>query len=66
LYLFGGNDGSKALNDVYFLDMEKLLWIAIQVHVSDHGRAERDDVKDEVVVCLNALADVYEAIYLAR
>ena len=65
MYLFGGNDGSKALNDVYFLDMEKLLWIAIQVHVSDHDRAERDDVKDEVV-CLNALADVYEAIYLAR
>jgi tRNA wybutosine-synthesizing protein 3 len=34
MYLFGGNDGSKALNDVYYLDLEKLHWNSVQVHVS--------------------------------
>ena len=34
MYLFGGNDGSRALNDVYFLDLEKLHWNSVQVHVS--------------------------------
>ncbi|GAX74227.1 hypothetical protein CEUSTIGMA_g1676.t1 [Chlamydomonas eustigma] len=33
LYLFGGNDGSKALNDVHYLDLEKLHWNAVPVHV---------------------------------
>ena len=34
LYVFGGNDGTKALNDVYFLDLEKLQWNLLTVHVS--------------------------------
>ena len=37
IYLFGGNDGTKALNDVHFLDLEKLQWCAVPVHVSGGG-----------------------------
>mmetsp|Transcript_17491 Transcript_17491/g.44035 ORF Transcript_17491/g.44035 Transcript_17491/m.44035 type:complete len:628 (-) Transcript_17491:2367-4250(-) len=33
LYLFGGSDGERALNDVYFLELEKLSWTALPVHV---------------------------------
>jgi hypothetical protein len=33
LYLFGGSDGSRALNDVYFLELEKLSWTFLPVHV---------------------------------
>lgn len=34
LYLFGGSDGSRALNDVFFLELEKLSWTFLPVHVS--------------------------------
>lgn len=34
LYLFGGNDGSRALNDVHFMEIERLSWGCLQVHVS--------------------------------
>lgn len=37
LYLFGGSDGAHALNDVYFLELEKLAWCALPVHVSAGG-----------------------------
>ena len=33
LYVFGGNDGGKALNDVHFLELEKLTWSMLTVHV---------------------------------
>lgn len=26
LYIFGGHDGSKLLNDVYYLEVERLMW----------------------------------------
>lgn len=38
LYLFGGHDGTKALNDVHFMEVEKLAWNPLPVHVSP-GRA---------------------------
>eukprot|EP00955_Chlamydomonas_euryale_P103536 365500-Chlamydomonas_euryale.AAC.6 len=33
LYVFGGNDGTHQLNDVYFLELEKLQWSLLSVHV---------------------------------
>lgn len=33
LYVFGGNDGTKVLNDVNFLELEKLQWSVLPVHV---------------------------------
>lgn len=34
LYMFGGNDGTRALNDVYFMEIERLSWGYLPVHVS--------------------------------
>lgn len=34
LYLFGGSDGTRSLNDVVFLELEKLSWTYVAVHVS--------------------------------
>ena len=31
--MFGGNDGTKVLNDVNFLELEKLQWSVLPVHV---------------------------------
>lgn len=33
LYLFGGNDGTRPLNDVLVLELEKLSWAHVPVHV---------------------------------
>ncbi len=33
MYLFGGFDGQRALNDVFFLELEKLSWTHLPVHV---------------------------------
>ncbi|KAG2490886.1 hypothetical protein HYH03_010803 [Edaphochlamys debaryana] len=33
LYVFGGNDGSRCLNDVHYLDLEKLTWSPVAVHM---------------------------------
>ena len=32
--MFGGNDGTRALNDVYFMEIERLSWGYLPVHVS--------------------------------
>lgn len=34
LYVFGGSDGLRVLNDVHYLDLEKLTWSPVPVHVS--------------------------------
>jgi hypothetical protein len=34
LYLFGGNDGTRALNDVHLMEIEKLTWSPVPIHVS--------------------------------
>lgn len=33
IYVFGGNDGTKVLNDVFFLDLERLQWTYVPVHI---------------------------------
>lgn len=33
LYVFGGHDGFRALNDVHYLDLEKLTWSPVAVHM---------------------------------
>lgn len=41
LYVFGGNDGSKVLNDVHCLEVEKLMWIPVMVQgVCPEGRED--------------------------
>jgi len=44
LYVFGGNDGSRALNDVYFLELEKLQWSPLPVHIGIQPEAREDHV----------------------
>ncbi|KAG2424386.1 hypothetical protein HXX76_014595 [Chlamydomonas incerta] len=33
LYVFGGSDGGRCLNDVHYLDLEKLTWSPVAVHM---------------------------------
>lgn len=56
LYVFGGNDGARALNDVYFLDMEKLAWNPVPVHVSQRIRIHTVGPHDTDVSCTQGAA----------
>ncbi|KAL6758234.1 hypothetical protein V8C86DRAFT_2601400 [Haematococcus lacustris] len=44
LYIFGGNDGERALNDVLFLELEKLSWTLLPVHVGALPEPREDHV----------------------
>ncbi|MEW5307774.1 MAG: hypothetical protein WDW38_010526 [Sanguina aurantia] len=48
LFVFGGNDGTRNLNDVSFLDLEKLMWNAVPVHVGVAPEPREDHVSSIV------------------
>uniref|UniRef100_A0A7S3QQQ5 Fibronectin type-III domain-containing protein n=2 Tax=Dunaliella tertiolecta TaxID=3047 RepID=A0A7S3QQQ5_DUNTE len=48
LYMFGGNDGSRPLNDVYFMEIERLTWGYLPVHVGSQPEP-REDAQSTII-----------------
>lgn len=46
LYVFGGNDGTKAQNDIHYLDLEKLTWSPMPVHIGVQPEPREDHVSN--------------------